>query len=166
MKAYSLFLSALLCVFLSTSCASDSDEVAPPVANANAALVVPQDKTIEIEIMELINAYRIENGLSTLNESDVVKSQAFSHTGYMVQVNTVSHANFHSRKNFLVNNASAVKVSENVAYGYSSAQAVVNAWLDSASHKDNIEGDFTHFDISAEQNADGRWYFTNIFIKK
>lgn len=66
----------------------------------------------------------------------------------------------------MIQNASATKVSENVAYAFSSAQSVVNAWLNSAGHRANIEGDYTDFDISAEQNEEGRWYFTNIFIKK
>ena len=63
-------------------------------------------------------------------------------------------------------NAGALNVGENVAYAYSSAQSVVNAWLNSPSHRSNIEGDFTDFDISAEQNEDGKWYYTNIFIKR
>ena len=33
-------------------------------------------------------------------------------------------------------------------------------------HKENIEGDFTNFDVSAEKNAEGNWFYTNIFIKK
>ena len=48
----------------------------------------------------------------------------------------------------------------------SNAQSVVNAWLNSDGHRQNIEGDFTDFDISAEQNANGQWYFTNIFVKR
>ena len=66
----------------------------------------------------------------------------------------------------MVDNVSATKVSENVAYAFSSAESVVNAWLNSDGHRENIEGDFTDFDISAEQNEEGRWYFTNIFIKR
>jgi len=84
----------------------------------------------------------------------------------MVGINQVNHDNFLQRKNSLVQNAGAAKVSENVAYGYSSAQAVFNAWLSSDAHRINIEGDFTDFDISAEQNNEGRWFYTNIFIKK
>ena len=66
----------------------------------------------------------------------------------------------------MIQNAGAERVSENVAYGYSSAQGVVNAWMNSQGHRENLEGDYTDFDISAEQNNEGRWYFTNIFIKK
>ena len=126
----------------------------------------PEAKVIEIEILELINAHRIGMGLNPLNNHNTIKAVAFTHTDYMVEVNSVSHDNFFQRKNSLIQNAAATKVSENVAYAFSSAQSVVNAWLNSAGHRANIEGDFTDFDISAEQNQDGKWYFTNIFIKK
>ena len=49
----------------------------------------------------------------------------------MVDNNEVSHANFYKRSDYLKANAGATKVSENVAYGYSSAESVVNAWLKS-----------------------------------
>ena len=55
---------------------------------------------------------------------------------------------------------------ENVAYVYSSAESVVNAWLNSAGHRNIIEGDYTDFDISAEQDENGKYYYTNIFIRK
>ena len=66
----------------------------------------------------------------------------------------------------LQNNAGAISVAENVAYAFSSSQSVVNAWLNSEGHRHVIEGDYTNFDISAEMDEDGKWYFTNIFIKK
>ncbi|RXJ51356.1 CAP domain-containing protein [Gelidibacter gilvus] len=126
----------------------------------------PAAKLIELEILELINSYRIGLDLAPLNNLSIIKSVAFTHTDYMVSVNQVSHNNFFQRKSSLVQNASATKVSENVAYAYSSAESVVSAWLDSPSHKATIEGDFTDFDISAEKNSEGKWYFTNIFIKR
>ena len=160
---FNLFLvSALL--FFSTSCSTDSTE--DVMEETNQTVVIPQPKSIEIEIMELINAYRISEGLSSLNNNDVIKGQAYSHTDYMVVNNNVSHDYFYSRKTYLENNVGALQVSENVAYGYTSAESVVNAWLNSEGHKQNIEGDYTDFEISAEQNDQGKWYFTNIFIKK
>jgi uncharacterized protein YkwD len=84
----------------------------------------------------------------------------------MIEVDNVSHDNFFQRKQSLQTNASAAVVSENVAYGFSNAESVVGAWLNSPSHRENIEGNFTDFDISAEQNSEGKWYFTNIFIKR
>ena len=126
----------------------------------------PPAKVIEVEILELINTYRIGMDLVPLNNLSIIKSVAFTHTDYMVSLDQVNHDNFFQRKTSLVQNASATKVSENVAYAYSSAQSVVKAWLNSPSHKATIEGDFTDFDISAEMNSQGKWYFTNIFIKR
>ncbi|HUH27419.1 CAP domain-containing protein [Gelidibacter sp.] len=126
----------------------------------------PAPKLIELEILELINNYRIGMDLTPLNNLSIIKSVAFTHTDYMVSINQVNHNNFFQRKSSLVQNASATKVTENVAYAYSTAESVVNAWLSSPAHKANIEGDFTDFDISAEKNSEGKWYFTNIFIKR
>ena len=147
-----------------TSCSADS--AAEDKVNSIEVPIAPQAKQIEIEIMELINAHRINNGLNVLLDHNTVKAVAFTHTDYMIEVDNVSHDNFFQRKQSLQENADANIVSENVAYGFNSAASVVNAWLNSPSHRENIEGDFTDFDVSAEQNNEGKWYFTNIFIKR
>ncbi|MGJ8550067.1 CAP domain-containing protein [Winogradskyella wichelsiae] len=157
-------LLAVLALFSFTSCASDSME--DETLNAIEIPVAPDAKEIEIEIMELINAYRINKGLSILQHHSTVKAVASTHTDYMIEVNNVSHDNFFLRKESLQANADANVVSENVAYGFNSAESVVNAWIASPSHLDNIIGDYTDFDVSAEQNSDGKWYFTNMFIKR
>lgn len=126
----------------------------------------PDVKLIEIEVLELINQHRVEIGLSPLVAHSVVKAVAFTHTDYMIQENNISHDNFFQRKESLEVNADAHLVSENVAYGFSSPESLVNAWLNSPSHRETIEGDFTDFDISAEQSENGKWYYTNIFIKR
>ncbi len=157
-------LLIVFCIAISfTSCSTDNiDEK----FEDTSSVVIPEAKQIEIEILELINQHRITVGLNVLGNNNLIKGQAYSHTDYMVNINEVNHDNFYSRKNYLVNNANALKVSENVAYGFSSASSVVNAWLNSEGHKENIEGDFTDFEISAELGANNKWYFTNIFIKK
>ena len=52
---------------------------------------------------------------------------------------------------------------ENVAMGFNSASAVVNAWLGSAGHRANIESSATRTGISAVQSKLGVWYYTQIF---
>ena len=155
---------ALVVVLGVTSCSKDS--AVENTIDATEILVAPQAKQIEIEIMELINNHRINQGLNPLDDHNTVKAVAYTHTTYMIEVANVSHDNFYQRKQSLQANADANIVSENVAYGFSSAEAVVNAWINSPSHKDNIEGDYTDFDVSAEQNDLGNWYFTNMFIKR
>ncbi len=164
MKTIKLLSVMTFIALLSFSCSTE--EMPSETIESSALVNAPTAKSIEIEILELINNHRIAMGLNPLNTLTIIKSVAFTHTDYMVEINQVNHDNFYQRKNSLIQNAGAAKVSENVAYGYSSAQAVVNAWMDSESHRANLEGDYTDFDISAEQNAEGRWYYTNIFIKK
>jgi uncharacterized protein YkwD len=156
-------LLAFIALFGFTSCSTESFPEEVSTVNINQ---VPQAKVIELEIMELINEHRISIGLTPLRNHNIVKSVAFSHTDYMIEVNQVNHDNFFQRKNSLEEHASASRVAENVAYSFNSAEAVVNAWLNSEGHRETIEGDFTDFDISAEQNEQGRWYYTNIFIKR
>ena len=155
---------ALFALLTFSSCSTDSLD--DKVNELELSIIPAEAKAIEIEILDLLNDHRLSIGLNPLEDMSVVKSVAYSHTDYMVDNNVVSHDNFYSRSNYLKTNAGAKRVSENVAYGYGTAQGVVNAWIKSESHKANLEGDFTNFDISAEKNEDGRWYFTNIFIKK
>lgn len=157
-------LLALLAVFTLSSCTTDSiDDRAEAI---ELELVAKQAKAIEIDILNLINDHRLSLGLNPLGAMTVVKSVAYTHTNYMIDNNKPSHDNFYTRSNYLKANAGAKKVSENVAYGYTSAESVVKKWISSDSHRATIEGDFSNFDVSAEKNTEGRWYYTNIFIKK
>ena len=161
----SKFMSALALfgILAFSSCSSESlneDE------NINLEMTVPDTKPIEEEVLNLINNYRQEQGLNSLYYNGTVKAVAFTHTDYMIEENDVSHHNFYVRKQNLQVSENAQVVSENVAFGYTSAESLVNAWINSPSHKQNLEGDYTHFDISAEQNQEGDWFYTNIFIKK
>lgn len=156
-------LVALLAV-LTFSCSTDSIDDKAEYLTAN--LVVPTPTPFELEILELINNHRLSVGLNPLQNMDLIKSQTFNHADYMAENLKISHDYFFERSAFLKQKAGATKVSENVAYGFTSAQSLVSAWLNSESHKTNIEGDFTNFDISAEKGSDNKWYYTNIFIKK
>ncbi|AUC76243.1 CAP domain-containing protein [Olleya sp. Bg11-27] len=164
MRTFTYLVTVICFAITLTSCSTDSLE--DTIETDSIAMVIPETKAIETEILELINQHRISIGLNTLVNHELIKGQAFSHTAYMTDINEVNHDHFFTRKSYLVTNANAVKVSENVAYGYSSASAVVNAWLNSEGHRHNIEGDYTDFEISAEQGEDNKWYFTNIFMKK
>ncbi|GAA3655350.1 CAP domain-containing protein [Flavivirga jejuensis] len=157
-------LLVLFAVLTITSCSTDSiDDKADTI---ELSLITQETKTIELEILKRINDYRLSLELTALDDMSLVKSVAYSHTDYMLNNGKVSHDNFYTRSDYLKANAGAEKVSENVAYGYSTAETVVTAWIKSDGHRGTIEGDFTNFDISAEKNENGRWYFTNIFIKK
>lgn len=121
---------------------------------------------IEKDILKLVNEYRTELELQPLKPIAEISLEAESHNFYMIEQGEVSHDNFAVRSEYLVNNLNAKAVSENVAYGYSSADTVVKGWLSSEGHRENIEGDYSHFGISVVDDEEGRNYFTNIFLRK
>ena len=159
------FKLALIIIISSTvfnSCAKEDDGI---YFNEVNEIKVSYSK-IEFEILDLVNKHRNSIGLQSLNKLDVISSVAQSHTSYMVETGNVNHYNFSKRQENLVVNANAKTVGENVAYGFNSAEGVVEAWLKSESHRALIENNnYTHFGISTKKNIDGRNYFTQMFIK-
>jgi uncharacterized protein YkwD len=122
---------------------------------------------LEFEILELVNLHRQSLGLNELSTLNIVSSVADGHTNYMIETGKISHDNFSQRAQALMDNANAKSVAENVAYGYTTAEGVLNGWLNSVSHREAIENPhFTHFGISTESNNEGRNFFTQIYIKK
>lgn len=122
---------------------------------------------LDYEIAELINTYRVSQELSVLNILNEASKEAIIHNIYMISQGTLSHDYFYVRSQNLKDVVNAETVSENVAYGYTNAESLVNAWLNSEGHKQNIENpDFTDFGISTLQNETGEKYFTNIFVKR
>ena len=152
--------------FMFFSCATDDSEELL-IQNEKVVDIQLTYTSLESEITTLINEYRASNGLSTLNVMNIISFEAETHTDYMVQIGEVNHDNFNERYQYLVANANAKSASENVAYGYNSAASVVNAWLNSPSHKEIISNpSFTDFGIATKIDSKGKYYYTNIFIKK
>lgn len=132
---------------------------------------IPEDSevnydSIELEVMNLVNAHRAGLGLSKLNRLGIVSNEANTHSNYMVEQDLLSHDNIEIRTTNLVSQINAQKVGENVAYGYQNAEAMIEAWLNSQRHRSVIEGrDFTNFGISAQRNAAGQYFVTQIFVQ-
>lgn len=150
-------LTMLGCILFSCSHES-AEELYPPQAKVITEL--------QSEIITLINQHRSDQGLKTLNALEIAYPKAEDHTAYMINTGKVSHDNFYDREAYLVSEAGALQVAENVAYAYSTAEGVVNAWLKSSSHKAIIEGDYTHGSICAMKDAEGNYFYTHIFVKK
>lgn len=152
-------------MFSLTSCSKDNDEEMNS-ADLATKLSPVEYSSIEIEVLELVNAYRAQQGLSELVYLDEGSIQAASHNQHMIENDEVCHDFFGNRYQALVNSVNAKAVSENVAFGYRTAEAVVNAWIKSDGHHKNMMGEHTHFGISVKEGKDSKLYFTNIFVKK
>ena len=158
-----IIILTLVSTFL-FSCSSDDNDITN-LSEENGITLSYTD--IELEIFNLVNDHRTSKGVPKLDVFNIVSNEAITHTDYMIETGDVSHANFGTRSQNLITYASATSVAENVAYGYNSAEAVVNAWLNSDGHRVNIENaSYTDFGISTKKNDEGRYYFTNIFIRR
>lgn len=158
-----LFLGMGLLITL-ISCASDTTND-DHLNNADATAIYNY-KADELELLNSINQYRVSSELNSLQRIDYLSIKAQQHNNYMIGNGVMSHDNFGQRVANIKQVLNALTVGENLAYNYSTPQAALNAWLQSPGHKENIEGDYTHFGISITQDAQGRKYYTNIFIRK
>jgi uncharacterized protein YkwD len=123
--------------------------------------------TFELEIVNLVNKHRNDLGLSNLKLLNIISKEAEPHSIYMIEKGSLSHDNLDKRTINLMNITSALSVGENVAYGYQNPENVLKGWLNSESHRKNIEGKYyTHIGISAKKNNIGSYYITQIFIEK
>jgi uncharacterized protein YkwD len=151
-------------VYTMNSCSSDSSETPSSTKTSTKVMDYNYDSS-ELETMNLINSYRVSVGLNALEQINHISHKSEEHDNYMISNNVVNHNNFVARSENLISVLAAKRVGENVAFNYNSPQSVVNAWLNSPTHKENIEGNYTHFGISIRKNPDGKKYYTNIFVK-
>jgi uncharacterized protein YkwD len=167
-KSTSILFALIFSITTLTSCSSDNETVAPTAigsVSVESAKNYTHDSS-EIELLDLINTYRVEHNLNTLSIIEHISYKSSEHNAYMIAVNAVSHDGFTERKTNFQQLLGAVRVGENVAFGFSSPQAALNGWIASDGHRANLEGDYTHFGVSIRIDANGKKYYTNMFIKK
>ena len=162
-----LFYFLLFTVFITmSSCSSDS---AAQPTDAKQSTFIDENyvySALELEELKLINEYRASIGLNTLEKINFISNRAEEHDNYMISKNTISHDGFVARAENIVKVVGAKSVSENLAYNFDTAKEALTAWLNSPTHKETIEGNFTHFGIAIRANpATGKKYYTNIFVK-
>lgn len=121
----------------------------------------------EAEVIRLVNQIRKQNGLKELQtdwqlsrvarykSEDMKKNNYFSHTS------PTYGSPFDMMKAFGISYKGA---GENIAKGQKTPQAVVNAWMNSAGHRENIlKASYTHIGVGYVANGN---YWTQMFISK
>jgi uncharacterized protein YkwD len=119
---------------------------------------------IELEIARLINEYRISLRLKPLELINFLSKQCKDHNGYMIDKKSLSHDNFDVRYANATKELGAGYMGENVASKYKTAKQVVEGWIASKGHKENIESNkYTTTGIAVTADVNGNLYFTQIF---
>lgn len=126
-------------------------------------------KSIEDEILRLINIERSKNGLQTLSSNwqaarvARIKSQDMIDKGYFAHQSPTYGSPFKMMEDFGLRFSAAA---ENIAYGQRTAQEVVTAWMNSPGHRANIlSRSYTQTGIGVAKKANGTLYFTQVFLK-
>jgi uncharacterized protein YkwD len=153
-------------VILSFMYSCSTEETNTPETQSQSIVLNYEYSPLELETMALINNYRVSIGLNALEKINHISYKSEEHDHYMIANNVVNHDDFVARSENIIKVLGAKNVSENIAYNYNSAKGAFDAWLNSEGHRENIEGNFTHFGISIRENpATGKKYYTNIFVK-
>lgn len=123
---------------------TDAEETAPaqtPVKTPAPSPTVPAAGSYAQQVVDLVNAQRAAQGLSALTmdakltEVAQAKAQDMHDNGYFSHTSPTYGSPFDMMRAFGVSYRTA---GENIAMGYSSAQAVMNGWMNSSGHRANI----------------------------
>lgn len=158
---------AVALLFVAASC-SPEDTPAEPDTNFSVDLNLANktDWNMANSILVLINDHRSKLNLEPIKlDRKLATAYAVMHTEYMIDNARLSHDGYAQRSQALLQEG-AQAVGENVARGYFSAEDVVNAWLNSSSHKRVIEGDYTHSGFGVMTDHRGTYYFTQLFYSE
>ncbi|NJR65112.1 MAG: CAP domain-containing protein [Leptolyngbyaceae cyanobacterium CRU_2_3] len=124
---------------------------------------------MERSILQQINQYRQKKRLSSLRTNPAIRRQARQHSRDMSNRHVLTHNGFDLRVDNISKSIAYRSAAENVAYnwGFSAPERqAVEGWIKSAGHRENIEGDYDLTGIGVAKNAQGEYYFTQIFIKR
>lgn len=126
----------------------------------------PSENSYAAQVVALVNKERQKAGLSPLTLDKSLESAAliraketeisFSHT----RPNGTSFSSVLKEQGIPFRGAG-----ENIAWGQSSPEAVMNAWMNSDGHRANIlNAKFKKIGVGYYRNANGRNYWTQLFI--
>lgn len=120
-------------------------------------------------VFERINQYRASKGLPRMVWSDEIAKQAREHSRNMAKKAVpFGHQGFEKRAKAISSSIPARATSENVAWISSRRDPigrVVEAWIKSQKHRENIEGNFNMTGIGISISAMGEYYFTQDFVR-
>ena len=118
----------------------------------------------ESEVVHLVNKVRSENGLQALKQDWQLarvaryKSQDMRNLGYFSHTSPTYGSPFEMMKSFGISYRTA---GENIAKGYATPHAVVNAWMNSPGHRANIlNSAYTHIGVGYVKDGN---YWTQMF---
>jgi hypothetical protein len=138
--------------------------MAPPATRVGAAEPGQPIAAVELDVVERVNAERSAVGLARLGVNYSLMDAAWSHSSHMRAIGRICHSGCGDGDPGSRISATGYQWSwygENVAAGFGSASAVVEAWMASPGHRANIlKPEFTDIGVAV---IDGYW--TQVFAR-
>lgn len=152
------FLAPLLAVLLAVLLAGGlALGPAAPAAHAKPAKAVT---SYEKQARKATNHERTERDLEALKKKSCVQKWARKQARKMAKQDRM----FHQDLGPVMRACDLRGVGENVAAGFTSGTAVVEAWMRSKGHRENIlRPQFRLLGMAARQASDGTWYACQVF---
>ena len=133
-----------------------------PVARTAAAAA---DPTAEAAVLALVNEARADAGCGALTADPALAAVARAHSADMRDRDYFSHTSPEGLSPFDRAEQAGVGYSqaENIAFGQSDAAAVMEAWLESPGHRENIlDCELTRLGVGVAEGPGGPWW-TQLF---
>lgn len=149
----------------------------PQISNPNLIYVgqqinIPSKNgyvSMEEEIINLVNQERKKNNLNPLiknwqlSRTARIKSEDMATNNYFSHTSPTYGSPFNMLTDFNIKYQAAA---ENIAYGQTSAEEVMNSWMNSSGHRANIlNPNYNQIGVGVARNNKGVYYFTQQFIK-
>jgi len=126
-------------------------------------------KSQENEVIRLVNVERAKYGLPALKANWQLSRVARYKSQDMVDKGYFSHTSPTYGSPFKMMEAFGIKFSaagENIAMGMRTPAEVMNAWMNSPGHRNNIlNNSFNEIGVGLAKDSKGRQYWTQMFIK-
>ena len=114
-------------------------------------------------VVGLVNAERAKEGLSPLTESERLDEYAQLRSSELVDNFAHKRPNGSSPLDYVMGLDGIHRAGENIAMGYGSPEAVMEGWMNSTGHRENIlKPEFTMIGVGCYE-YNGRFYWTQIF---
>jgi len=144
-------------------CDSPAAPPAPPPAAA-APAPVAASSPMATEVIGIVNAERVATGLAPLATNPALVVAADRHSAEQAARGQMTHTGSdgsNAGQRITAAGFTWRTWGENVAYGQTTAAAVMQAWMNSSGHRANIlTATFTQIGVSAVTAADGRIFWT------
>ncbi len=145
----------------------------PSEANVPGVPNLPSEnddlRDLEKEVIRLVNIERSKVGQSPLTENNKlsnvarIKSEDFINNNYFDHNSPIYGSPSNMLKRFNINSTATA---ENIASGQRTAKEVMNTWMSSPGHRENIlNGIYNQIGVGVVRESNGNLYWTQMFIR-